>query len=157
MKSWGMDFMSDQLYDGRRIRLLTLVDNFSRESLAIEVGEHIGSNRVVEVLTQLSKDRDLPKRIQVDNGPEFISKGLDQWAYFNGVELDFIRPGRPMDNGIIEAFNGRLRQECLNESWFLSPEDAREKIETWRLDYNRERPHSALGNLAPLEYAQSVK
>ena len=91
-ESWSMDFMSDQLYNGRRIRLLTLVDNFNRESLAIEVGEHIGSDRVVEVLTRLSKSRDLPKRIQVDNGPEFISKRLDQWAYFNRIELDFIRP-----------------------------------------------------------------
>jgi len=122
-ESWSMDFMSDQLYDGRRIRLLTLVDYFNRESLAIEVGEHIGSDRVVEVLTRLSKSRDLPKRIQVDNGPEFISRRLDQWAYFNRVELDFIRPGKPTFNGIIEAFNGRLRQECLNESWFLSLED----------------------------------
>ncbi|OGO23605.1 MAG: hypothetical protein A2144_14335, partial [Chloroflexi bacterium RBG_16_50_9] len=142
-----MDFMSDQLYDGRRIRLLTLVDNFNRESLAIEVGEHIGSERVVEVLMQLSKQRNLPGRIQVDNGPEFISKRLDQWAYFNGVEMDFIRPGKPMDNGIIEAFNGRLRQECLNESWFLSLEDAREKVEAWRQDYNKNRPDGALGNV----------
>ena len=155
-ESWSMDFMSDQLYDGRQIRLLTLVDNFTRESLAIEVGEHIGSDRVVEVLMRLSKSRDLPKRIQVDNGPEFTSTRLDQWAYFNGVELDFIRPGRPMDNGIIEAFNGRLRQECLNESWFLSLDDAREKVEAWRQEYNRERPHGALGNLAPLEYAATI-
>ena len=93
----------------------------------------------------------------MDNGPEFISKRLDQWAYFNGVELDFIRPGKPTDNGLIEAFNGRLRQECLNESWFLSLEDAREKVETWRWEYNRERPHGALGNLAPLEYAAAQK
>ena len=148
--------MSDQLYDGRRIRLLTLVDNFTRESLAIEVDEHIGSDRVVEVLTQLSKSRDLPKRIQVDNGPEFISKRLDQWAYFNHVELDFIRPGKPSDNGIIEAFNGRLRQECLNENWFLSLEDAREKIEAWRQEYNNERPHGALGNVSPLVYAATM-
>lgn len=148
--------MSDQLYNGRQIRLLTLVDNFSRESLAIEVGEHIGSERVVEVLTQLSKRRDLPKRIQVDNGPEFTSKRLDQWAYFNGVELDFIRPGKPSDNGIIEAFNGRLRQECLNENWFLSLDDAREKVEAWRQEYNRKRPHGALGNRAPLEYASAM-
>ena len=152
-ESWSMDFMSDALFNGRRIRLLTLVDNFSRESLVIEVGEHIGSDRVVEVLTGLSKSRDLPKRIQVDNGPEFISKRLDQWAYFNGVELDFIRPGKPSDNGIIEAFNGRLRQECLNESWFLSLEDARQKIEAWRQEYNKERPHGALGNVSPLMYA----
>ena len=98
---------------------------------------------------KLGKLRDLPKRIQVDNGPEFISKRLDQWAYFNGVELDFIRPGKPTDNGIIEAFNGRLRQECLNESWFLSLEDARQKVEAWRQDYNKNRPHGALGNILP--------
>jgi len=156
-ESWSMDFMSDQLYDGRRIRLLTLVDNFNRESLAIEVGEHIGSDRVVEVLTRLSKSRDLPKRIQVDNGPEFISKRLDQWAYFNRIELDFIRLGKPADNGIIEAFNGRLRQECLNESWFLSLDDARQKIEAWRQDYNKNRPHGALGNVSPLLYAATME
>ena len=155
-EGWSMDFMADELYNGRRIRLLTLVDNFSRESLAIEVDEHIGGERVVEVLTRLSKQRNLPKTIQVDNGPEFISKRLDQWAYFNGVELDFIRPGKPTDNGLIEAFNGRLRQECLNESWFLSLEDAREKVETWRQEYNTKRPHGALGNLAPLEYASAL-
>jgi putative transposase len=155
-ESWSMDFMSDQLYDGRRIRLLTLLDNFNRESLAIEVGAHIGSDRVVEILTQLSKQRDLPGRIQVDNGPEFVSKRLDQWAYFNGVELDFIRSGKPSDNGIIEAFNGRLRQECLNESWFMSLEDAREKVKEWRRHYNQERPHGALGNVSPLEYASEM-
>ena len=148
--------MSDQLYNGTRIRLLTLVDNFTRESLAIEVGEHIGSDRVVEILTRLSKSRDLPKRIRVDNGPEFISKILDQWAYYNRVELDFIRPGKPTDNGIIEAFNGRLRQECLNESWFLSLEDAREKVEAWRQDYNRYRPLGALGNVSPLVYTSAM-
>ena len=148
--------MSDQLYDGRRIRLLTLVDNFNRESLAIEVAEHIGSDRVVEVLRRLSKSRDLPKKIQVDNGPEFISKRLDQWAYFNGVELDFSRPGKPTDNGIIEAFNGRLRQECLNESWFLSLGDAKEKVEAWRQEYNNERPHGALGNVSPLAYSAAM-
>jgi putative transposase len=151
-----MDFMSDQLYNGRRIRLLTLVDNFNRESLAIEVDEHIGSDRVVEILARLSRQRSLPGRIQVDNGPEFISKRLDQWAYFNGVELDFIRPGKPTDNGIIEAFNGRLRQECLNESWFLSLDDARQKVEAWRQEYNKERPHGALGNVSPFEYASAM-
>ena len=154
--SWSMDFMSDELFDGHRIRLLTIVDNFTRESLAIEVAERIGGQRVVEVLMRLGEERSLPRIIRVDNGPEFISKRLDQWAYLNGVELDFSRPGKPMDNGLIEAFNGRLRQECLNESWFLSLNDAREKVETWRQEYNRERPHGALGNLAPLEYASMV-
>jgi putative transposase len=152
-EGWSMDFMSDQLFDGRRIRLLTLVDNFTRESLAIDVNDHIGGHSVAEVLTQLGKTRKLPRTIRVDNGPEFISKVLDQWAYFNGVQLDFSRPGKPTDNGLIEAFNGRLRQECLNESWFLSLEDAREKIESWRRQYNSDRPHGALGNMAPLEYA----
>ena len=148
-----MDFMSDELFDGRRIRLLTLVDNFTRESLAIEVNDHIGGHRVVEVLMQVGRERHLPRTIRVDNGPEFISKALDQWAYLNGVQLDFSRPGKPTDNGLIESFNGRLRQECLNESWFLSLEDAREKVENWRQQYNIERPHSSLGNMAPLGYA----
>ena len=150
---WSMDFMSDELFDGRRIRLLTLVDNFTRESLAIEVNDHIGGHRVVEVLMQVGRERHLPRTIRVDNGPEFISKALDQWAYLNGVQLDFSRPCKPTDNGLIESFNGRLRQECLNESWFLSLEDAREKVENWRQQYNIERPHSSLGNMAPLGYA----
>ena len=153
-QGWSMDFMSDELYDGRRIRLLTLVDNFTRESLAIEVSDHLGGHRVAEVLMRLSEERNLPKTIRVDNGPEFISKVLDQWAYLNGVALDFSRPGKPTDNAFIEAFNGRLRQECLNESWFLSLEDAREKIATWRQEYNSQRPHGALGNLTPMEFAR---
>ena len=94
----------------------------------------------------------LPRKIRVDNGPEFTSKILDQWAYLNGVELDFIRPGKPTDNALIESFNGHFRQECLNENWFLSLEDAREKIEEWRHHYNQEHPHGSLDNLAPLEY-----
>jgi len=154
-EGWSMDFMSDELYDGRRIRLLTLVDNFTRESLAIEVDNHLGGHRVVEVLMHLGVERSLPKTIRVDNGPEFISRVLDQWAYLNGVTLDFSRPGKPTDNAFIEAFNGRLRQECLNENWFLSLEDTREKVEMWRKEYNRYRPHSALGNLTPVEFART--
>ena len=153
-QGWSMDFMSDELYDGRRIRLLTLVDNFTRESLAIEVSDHLGGHRVAEVLMRLGEERNLPKTIRVDNGPEFISKVLDQWAYLNGVALDFSRPGKPTDNAFIEAFNGRLRQECLKESWFLSLEDAREKVEVWRQEYNSQRPHGALGNLTPVEFAR---
>jgi putative transposase len=152
-ESWSVDFMSDELFDGRRIRLLTIVDNFTRESPAIEVAASIGGHRVVEVLEQAAMQRRLPKTIRVDNGPEFTSKVLDQWAYLRGVELDFSRPGKPTDNAFIEAFNARLRAECLNESWFLSLEDAREKVETWRRHYNGERPHGALGNLAPVEFA----
>jgi putative transposase len=151
-EGWSMDFMSDELCSGQRIRLLTLVDNFTRESLAIEVNTHLGGHQVVEVLQHVSLGRDLPKTIRVDNGPEFISKVLDQWAYLNGVGLDFSRPGKPTDNAFIEAFNGRLREELLNENWFLSLDDAREKVEAWRKDYNTVRPHSSLGGLAPQEF-----
>ena len=153
-EGWSMDFMSDELFNGQRIRLLTLVDNFTRESLDIEVDRHLGGHKVVEVLMRLSRARSLPRTIRVDNGSEFISKVLDQWAYLNGVELDFSRPGKPTDNAFIEAFNGRLREECLNENWFLSLEDVREKIEAWRKEYNRRRPHSALGNLSPEEFTR---
>ncbi len=146
-EGWSMDFMSDELYNGRRIRLLTLVDNFTRESLAIEVAMSIGGHRVVEILRQVSEERGLPETIRVDNGPEFTSRILDQWAYLNGVELDFSRRGKPTDNAFIESFNGRFRQECLNENWFLSLEDAQEKIGIWREHYNGDRPHGALGNL----------
>jgi len=151
-----MDFMSDGLYNGQRIRLLTLVDNFTRESPAIAVDEHLGGQAVVEVLMQVVLERGVPKKIRVDNGPEFSSKRLDQWAYLNKVELDFSRPGKPTDNAFIEAFNGRLREECLNENWFLSLEDAREKVEIWRQEYNNERPHGALGNLSPAEFVETV-
>ena len=148
-----MDFMSDELFDGRRIRMLTIVDHFTRESLAIEVDGSLGGHRVVEALARLALGDRKPKTISIDNGPEFTSKRLDQWAYLNGVELDFSRPGKPTDNAMIEAFNARLLAECLNENWFLSLEDAREKIEGLRRHYNGERPRSALGNLAPETFA----
>ena len=151
-ESWSMDFMSDELYNRQRIKLLTLVDNFTRERLAIEVAERIGGHGVVEILMRVAEERGLPQKIQLDNGPEFTSKRLDQWAYLNGVALDFSRLGKPTDNAFIESFNGRFRQECLNESWFLSLDDAKEKVEIWRRHYNRERPHGSLGNLTPMEY-----
>jgi putative transposase len=154
-EGWSMDFMSDELYNGQRIRLLTLVDNFTRESLAVEVDTHLGGHGVVEALQRISQDRPLPSTIRVDNGPEFISKVLDQWAYLNRVELDFSRPGKPTDNAFIESFNGRLREECLNENWFLSLDDARLKVGAWREDYNMHRPHGALGNLSPKEYIRT--
>ena len=126
------------LYDGQKIKLLTLVDNYTRESLALEVTWRLGGHSVVATLMEVVQEQGLPKSIRIDNGPEFTSKVLDQWAYLNGVELDFIRPGKPMDNALIESFNGRFREECLNESWFLSLEDTREKVEAWRQFYNRE-------------------
>jgi len=150
---WSMDFMSDQLYDGRRIRLLTIVDNHTRESLAIHVGQRIRGSEVVEVLQKVVTEHGRPRTIQVDNGPEFISKDVDLWAYWNHVQLDFSRPGKPTDNAYVESFNASFRLECLNEHWFLSLEDAREKVEEWRRDYNMNRPHSALGNVTPEEYA----
>jgi putative transposase len=150
---WSMDFMSDELFDGRRIRILTLVDNHTRESLALHVAQRIRGMEVVEVLERVSKEHGKPRTIQVDNGPEFISKDVDLWAYWNHVKLDFSRPGKPTDNAYIESFNARFRLECLNEHWFMSLEDAREKTEHWRRDYNQNRPHSSLGNVPPEEYA----
>jgi putative transposase len=155
-ESWSMDFMSDELVGGHRIRLLTIVDNFTRESLAIAVETSFPAHRVVEVLDRLAQHHRLPKTIRVDNGPEFTSKVLDQWAYLRGVQLDFSRPGKPTDNAFIEAFNARVRQECLNENWFLSLEDAREKVAAWRRHYNTERPHGALGNLPPAAFARAA-
>ena len=145
--------MSDQLYDGRRLRLLTIVDNHTRESLAIHVGQRIRGIDVVEVLEKAAAEHGRPRTIQVDNGPEFISKDVDLWAYWNQVQLDFSRPGKPTDNAYVESFNARFRLECLNEHWFLSLEDACEKVGEWRRDYNENRPHSALGNIPPDEYA----
>jgi len=147
---WSMDFVSDQLFDGRRFRALTLVDNYSRECLEIEVGQSLKGFDVVSVMERIKERRGVvPQRIQVDNGSEFISKALDQWAYENEVTLDFSRPGKPTDNPFIESFNGSFRDECLNVNWFLSLEDAKEKIEEFKNDYNGFRPHSALCGLTP--------
>jgi putative transposase len=153
---WSMDFMSDQLVGGQRFRLLTLVDNHSRESLAIEVGQRLTGDHVVRVLEQVAAERGKPRSIRVDNGPEFISRSLDLWAYFNGVKLDFSRPGKPTDNAVIESFNGRLRDECLNQHWFLSLDEAKRLTEAWREDYNRVRPHASLGHRTPFEFARLV-
>ena len=125
-----------------------MVDAFTREALAIDVDQGIKGEQVVEVMTRISSIRGAPRTIRVDNGPEFISKALDRWAYENGVTLDFSRPGKPTDNAFVESFNGRLRDECLNTHWFLSLEDARAKIEAWRRDYNESRPHTSLGGTA---------
>lgn len=150
---WSMDFVCDSLFNGRRFRALTIVDNYSRECPAIEVGQSIKGRDVVAVMDRLVQDRGVPDRSQCDNGSEFISKVLDKWAYENGVTLDFSRPGKPMDNAMIESFNGSFRDECLNVNWFLSLEDAQEKIETWREEYNEFRPHSSLGDLTPRQFA----
>jgi len=154
-QSWSMDFVSDALFDGRKFRALTVVDNHTRECLAIEVAQSLTGDDVVRVLTNIAKKRhQYPLRTQADNGPEFISLALDKWAYENGVTLDFSRPGKPTDNPFIESFNGSLREECLNTNWFMSFEDAKKKIETWRQDYNHFRPHSSLADVPPVLFAK---
>ncbi|EBB6884335.1 IS3 family transposase, partial [Salmonella enterica] len=146
----SMDFVSDNLFNGRRLRALTVVDNFSRECLAIHAGKSLKGEDVVRIMEALRvPDKRLPVRIQTDNGSEFISKSLDKWAYEHGVTMDFSRPGKPTDNPFIESFNGSLRDECLNIHWFLSLEDAQEKTDNWRREYNHERMHSSLNDMTP--------
>ena len=149
---WSMDFVADRLFNGHRIRALTVVDNFSRECLAITVDHALRGSDVVATMELVKALRGTPRRIQVDNGSEFISKALDLWSYENQVVLDFSRPGKPTDNPFIESFNGSLRDECLNLNWFLSLEDAQEKIEAWRVDYNEYRPHQSLNDQTPKEF-----
>jgi putative transposase len=153
---WSVDFMSDALSWGRRIRMLNIVDDYTREALAIEVDTSLGGIRVVRVLEELKARRGLPRQIRSDNGPEFVSRVLDQWTYENGIQWHYIQPGRPMENGYVESFNGRLRDECLNENWFGDLAEARRMIEAWRQDYNQCRPHSALGYQTPEEFATNV-
>jgi len=152
--SWSMDFVSDGLADGRRLRCLTIVDDCTRECLAIEVDTSITGTRVKAVLERLAETRGLPCSITVDHGPEFEGQVLDVWAYENLVQLSFIRPGKPNENAYIESFNGKFRDKCLNEHWFLTLQHAREVIEKWRIEYNTEREHSSLGERTPQEYAQ---
>ena len=151
---WAMDFVHDTLASGRKFRTLNVVDVYTRECRAIEVDTSLGGHRVVRVLDRLREEHGAPERIMMDNGPEFRGKALDEWAYSQKVELDFIRPGKPMENGYVESFNGRFRDECLNSHWFTSMEDARTIIETWRVDYNEHRPHSSLGQLTPADFAR---
>ena len=153
---WAMDFVSDQLYNGKNYRSVTLIDLYSRECLAIHPDQSIKGETVANVLEDLKATRGLPKRIKVDNGPEFISRALDTWAYLNKVHLDYSRPGKPTDNAHIESFNGSFRDECLNVNWFMSLEDAKTKIETWRMDYNQYRPHSRLTHMTPAEFASAA-
>ncbi len=146
---WSLDFLSDSLADGRRFRVLTIVDNVSRVSPAIEVGVSLTGERVVGVLERLRQTVGAPERIAVDNGPEFVSKALDAWAYRHEVQIEFSRPGKPTDNAFAESFNGRFRDECLDQHWFASLEEARQTIEAWRIEDNTERPHRALGQQTP--------
>jgi len=153
---WSMDFVHDTLASGRKFRTLNIVDDLTREALAIEVDTSLGGARVVRVLDRLSALRGLPKVIVCDNGPEFTGRALDEWAYRTGVKIHFIRPGKPTENAYAESFNGKFRDECLNEHWFLDLNDARAKIEDWRMDYNEVRPHSSLGDMTPKEYLSTL-
>lgn len=153
---WSMDFVTDSIVTGRRFRALAIVDDFSRECPAIEVDTSLGGSRVVGVLERLTETRGLPEVITMDNGPEFAGKVLDEWAYRKGVKLNFIRPGKPIENAYAESFNGRFRDECLNTNWFMNLRHARDIIEDWRKDYNEVRPHSSLNDRTPTEYAATA-
>ena len=150
---WSLDFVADTLSDGRRFRILCVVDDFSRECLACVVDTSLGGVRVVRELERLSRDRATPQVIVSDNGTELTSIAVLQWAAAR-VAWHYIEPGKPVQNAFIESFNGRLRDECLNEHVFLSLTEAREIIESWRLDYNFVRPHSSLGALTPMEFVE---
>ena len=154
---WGLDFMHDSMGQGRKLRILPIIDTYTKECHRIEVDRSIGGRRVTEVLSEVASIQGLPENIVVDNGPEFISNAMDEWAYTREVTLHFIRPGKPVDNAFMESFNARLREECLNLNWFRSIEHARRVIEEWRIDYNETRPHSTLGFLTPTEFAQKEK
>lgn len=150
---WSMDFVTDSIVTGRRFRALVIVDDYSRECPAIEVDTSIGGQRVVSVLERLAETRGLPEAITMDNGPEFTGRALDELACRRGITLNFIRPGKPIENAFAESFIGRIRDECLNENWFINLSHAREIIEAWRNDYNEIRPHSSLKGNTPKEYA----
>jgi putative transposase len=154
--SWALDFMSDALSWGRRIRVLSVLDTCTREALAIEVNTSLPSAAVIRVLEEVIVERGRPQEIIMDNGPELTSRRLDQWADERGIQLRFIEPGKPIQNAVMESFNGRLRDECLNQHWFTSLADARQRVETWRIDYNQVRPHSSLGYRTPKEVYQQL-
>lgn len=155
---WSMDFVSDQLADGRRFRTFNVVDDCSRECLAIQVERSISGEHAARVLTEIVQRRERPPRVLVcDNGPEFISRAMERWSEEHGVRLHFIEPGKPVQNCYVESFNGRFRDECLNEHWFTSMDDARDIIESWREEYNEIREHSSLGGMTPSEYRRAVE
>ena len=153
-QEWALDFVSDALATGRALRALTIVDSYTRECPAIEVASGISSRQVTRTLDRIIEERGKPDSLKCDNGPEFTSRHFVAWCENRGIALNHIQPGKPMQNGHVESFNGRLRDECLNASWFLNLADARRKIETWRLEYNADRPHSSLAYRTPAEFAQ---
>jgi putative transposase len=154
---WSMDFVMDALSNGRRLKVLTVVDDFTKESIDLVVAHSICGNHVVSALDRAAKFRGYPKAIRTDQGPEFTGKALDQWAYKNGITLKLIQPGKPTQNAYIESFNGKFRDECLNEHWFEDLSHARKTIALWRQDYNAVRPHQSLDYQTPLEFASKVR
>lgn len=154
---WSMDFVADTTAIGRRFRTLNIIDEFTRECLAIEVAFSLPGKRVTRVLNRLMFFNGKPEKIVLDNGPEFTCAAMLTWAAQNNVDLDFIRPGKPMENAICESFNGRFRDECLNENWFLDLDHATQVIEEWRTDYNEKRPHGSLEQMTPKEFSDSFK
>lgn len=151
---WSIDFMSDSLADGRKVRILNIIDDFNRESLAVEVDTSIPARRVIRVLERLIAEKGCPANIRCDNGPEFISHLLNEWCAARKITLQFIQPGRPMQNAYIERKNGSMRRELLNTYLFNSLAEVRILAEEWRTDYNTERPHKSLGYLSPIRYAE---
>lgn len=151
---WSMDFVHDQMQDGRAFRILAVIDQWSRESVCLEANFRLSGRCVGQALDRLAAQRGWPRAITVDNGTEFTSKALDEWAYRRGIKLDYTRPGKPTDNGLIESFNGRLRDEFLNVHEFVTLHDAREKLKAWQDDYNHYRPHGSLGHLTPSEFVK---
>ena len=156
-EAWSLDFVHDELSTGQKFRALTVVDVFTREGLAIEVGQRLRGEHVVEVLNRLVRQRGAPQYLFADNGAEFTGQLVDLWAYHHGTRIDFSRPGTPTDNAHIETFNGSLRDECLNLHWFETIAEAKRLIEAWRREYNESRPHMALGNKTPQEYALRIR
>lgn len=149
---WSVDFMSDSLWDGRRIRLLNIIDDYNREILSIETDTSLPTLRVIRSLEEIGKARGLPKMIRVDNGPEFISNQLDMWCKENKIQLIFIQPGEPTQNAYIERFNGTFRRDVLNAYVFKSINEVKKITEEWMVDYNYNRPHTALKNKTPIEF-----
>jgi len=154
---WSMDFVSDSLACGRRFRVLTIVDDFTRECPGLAVGSSLPAQRVTRFLDEVAGLTGYPEQIRVDNGPEFLSREFASWALKRGIAIQYIRPGKPTDNSFIESFNGKFRNECLNEHWFMSIQESKQVIEEWRIKYNSYRPHSSLGKCTPYEFAMKQR
>ena len=154
---WTYDFVFDQSLSGRSLKMLTLIDEYTRECLAVEVGISITSERVRKILQKVCADKGSPELMRSDNGSEFIGKAVNEWLAENGIKPIFIEPGKPWQNGKCESFNGKLRDECLSREWFSSVREAQVIIEKWRKFYNAERPHSSLGYLTPLEFKSKME